>query len=100
MLHNPRLTTPSSSSSSFRPELEQERQALVITSANNNRQLKEIEDKILFTLSNSEGNILEDETAIEILDSSKVLSDDIAKKQKVALSSGFIFHPNITIYIK
>ena len=60
----------------------------MITSANNNRQLKEIEDKILFTLSNSEGNILEDETAIEILDSSKVLSDDIAKKQKVALSTG------------
>ena len=47
------------------------------------RQLKEIEDKILSTLSQSEGNILEDETAIEILDSSKLLSDDIAKKQKV-----------------
>jgi len=56
---------------------------LIITSANNNRQLKEIEDKILSTLSQSEGNILEDETAIEILDSSKLLSDDIAKKQKV-----------------
>ena len=66
-----------------RPELEEERQALIITSANNNRQLKEIEDKILSTLSQSEGNILEDETAIEILDSSKLLSDDIAKKQKV-----------------
>ena len=66
-----------------RPELEEERQALIITSANNTRQLKEIEDKILSTLSQSEGNILEDETAIEILDSSKLLSDDIAKKQKV-----------------
>ena len=66
-----------------RPELEEERQALIITSANNMRQLKEIEDKILSTLSQSEGNILEDETAIEILDSSKLLSDDIAKKQKV-----------------
>ena len=63
--------------------MEEERQALIITSANNNRQLKEIEDKILSTLSHSEGNILEDETAIEILDSSKLLSDDIAKKQKV-----------------
>lgn len=66
-----------------RPELEEERQALIVTSANNNRQLKEIEDKILHTLSASEGNILEDETAIQILDSSKVLSDEIAKKQKV-----------------
>jgi hypothetical protein len=34
-------------------------------------------------LSASEGNILEDETAIQILDSSKILSDEISKKQKV-----------------
>ena len=66
-----------------RPELEEERQALIVTSANNRRQLKEIEDKILHTLSASEGNILEDESAIKILDSSKVLSNEIAKKQKV-----------------
>ena len=42
--------------------------------ANNNRALKEVEDKILQTLSSSEGNILEDETAIQVLDSSKVSS--------------------------
>lgn len=66
-----------------RPELEEERQALIVTSANNKRQLKEIEDKILYTLSASEGNILENEAAIQILDSSKILSDEIAKKQKV-----------------
>jgi len=65
-----------------RPELEEERQTLIVTSANNKRQLKEIEDKILYTLSASEGNILENETAIQILDSSKILSDEIAKKQK------------------
>ena len=52
-------------------------------SAANKKQLKEIEDKILETLSASEGNILEDETAIRILDSSKVLSNEISKKQKV-----------------
>ena len=34
-------------------------------------------------MSASEGNILEDETAIQILDSSKILSDEISKKQKV-----------------
>lgn len=70
-----------------RPELEDERQALIVTSANNKRQLKEIEDKILYTLSSSEGNILEDETAIQILDSSKILSDEIAKKQRVCFAS-------------
>ncbi|XP_057312411.1 dynein axonemal heavy chain 12-like isoform X2 [Hydractinia symbiolongicarpus] len=67
-----------------RPELEEERQALIVQSASNKKQLKEIEDKILETLSSSEGNILEDETAIKILDSSKVLSDEISKKQKIA----------------
>ena len=61
-------------SSDYRPELEEERQAMVLQSAANKRQLKEIEDKILETLSSSEGNILEDESAIRILDSSKVSS--------------------------
>ena len=54
------------------PELEAERQALIVQTANNNRALQEVEDKILQTLSSSEGNILEDETAIQVLDSSKV----------------------------
>ncbi|CAF0988415.1 unnamed protein product, partial [Didymodactylos carnosus] len=67
-----------------RPELEEERQALIITQAENQRLLKEAEDKILYTLSSSEGNILEDEAAIETLDSSKLISDEISKKQKVA----------------
>ncbi|KAK7101371.1 hypothetical protein V1264_019760 [Littorina saxatilis] len=67
-----------------RPELEHERQQLIITTAANNKQLKEIEDKILHTLSASQGNILEDESAIQVLDSSKVLAVDISKKQEVA----------------
>ncbi|KNE55583.1 hypothetical protein AMAG_01474 [Allomyces macrogynus ATCC 38327] len=66
-----------------RPELEEEKNKLVLASAQNKKQLKEIEDKILEILS-GEGNILEDETAITALSSSKVLSDDIAQKQQVA----------------
>lgn len=46
--------------------------------------MKEIEDKILEVLSTSQGNILEDETAIQILSSSKALSNEIAAKQAVA----------------
>ncbi|KAA3680725.1 dynein heavy chain, axonemal, partial [Paragonimus westermani] len=67
-----------------KPELEEARQELIVTTANNRRMLKETEDRILATLSEAEGNILENETAIEILDSSKMISDDIQKKQKVA----------------
>lgn len=49
-----------------------------------NRMLQEIEDKILYVLSSSEGNILEDETAVQILSSSKALANEIAEKQSVA----------------
>ncbi|KAJ3025604.1 UNVERIFIED_CONTAM: Dynein heavy chain 3, axonemal [Siphonaria sp. JEL0065] len=67
-----------------RPELEEEKNRLVLASASNKKQLKEIEDKILAILSNSQGNLLEDSSAIDALTSSKVLSDDIAQKQKIA----------------
>ncbi|ELT89912.1 hypothetical protein CAPTEDRAFT_157693, partial [Capitella teleta] len=68
-----------------KPELEEKKNELILTSARNRRQLKEIEDKILEALSSSQGNILEDETAIEILSSSKVLSEEISIKQKIAM---------------
>ena len=51
-----------------RPELEEEKNHLIIQSAKNKKQLKEIEDKILEVLSKSEGNILEDSSAIEVSD--------------------------------
>ncbi len=53
----------------------------LLQSAENKKQLKEIEDKILEVLSSSEGNILEDETAIEVLSSSKKLANEIEEKQ-------------------
>ena len=49
-----------------RPELEEEKNHLILQSATNKKQLKEIEDKILEVLSKSEGNILEDSSAIEV----------------------------------
>ncbi|KAF4024010.1 hypothetical protein G4228_015792 [Cervus hanglu yarkandensis] len=67
-----------------RPELEEERNALILQSAANKKQLKDIEKKILETLSSSEGNILEDESAIKILDSAKLMSNEITKKQQIA----------------
>lgn len=67
-----------------KPELEEERNELIIQSAQNQKQLKEIEDKILEVLSSSEGNILEDETAIQVLSSSKVLANEISEKQEIA----------------
>ncbi|GIX99967.1 dynein heavy chain 7, axonemal [Caerostris darwini] len=68
-----------------RPDLEEARQQLIVQTAANKKSLQELEDKILFTLAQSEGsNILENEEATEVLDSSKFLVDDIKAKQKVA----------------
>ncbi|XP_076299082.1 dynein heavy chain 3, axonemal isoform X2 [Lasioglossum baleicum] len=66
------------------PILEERKNQMIVEGANNRKILEEIENKILEVLSLSEGNILEDETAITILSSSKVLSEDIQAKQKIA----------------
>ncbi|XP_066284547.1 dynein axonemal heavy chain 3-like isoform X3 [Branchiostoma lanceolatum] len=67
-----------------KPKLEEEKSELILEGARNKKLLKEIEDKILEVLATSQGNILEDETAIEILSSSKALSQEISEKQEVA----------------
>ncbi|XP_076664543.1 dynein axonemal heavy chain 7 [Andrena cerasifolii] len=67
-----------------RPDLEMEKNALIVQSAANKKFLEETEDKILEILSIAEGNVLEDEEAIQVLTSSKELSDDIQVKQAVA----------------
>ncbi|CAH8444945.1 unnamed protein product [Schistosoma curassoni] len=64
-----------------RPELEEEKNKLILQGAANKKKLKELEDQILGVLSSSEGNILEDESAIKVLNSSKELSNEIAEKQ-------------------
>ncbi len=50
-----------------RPDLEEEKNKLILVGAENKKRLKEIEDEILRVLSSSEGNILEDEEGVNIL---------------------------------
>ncbi|XP_030762882.1 dynein heavy chain 6, axonemal-like [Sitophilus oryzae] len=57
-----------------RPELEDLRNELILRINNDKAQLKEIEDRILYLLYHSEGNILDDEELIEILNESKETS--------------------------
>ena len=66
------------------PELEKQREQLILEDAENKRKLKEIEDNILQLLANAEGNILEDETLIETLSKSKTTSNQIMEQVKVA----------------
>ncbi|EZA62718.1 Dynein heavy chain 7, axonemal [Ooceraea biroi] len=67
-----------------KPELESEKNQLIIQGAANKKMLKEIENKILEVLSESQENILEDERAISVLSSSKNLADEIQAKQTAA----------------
>jgi dynein heavy chain, axonemal len=53
--------------------LQAQRVKLVVEGAENKRRLKEIEDRILHVLSSSQGNILEDATAIQILSEAKLV---------------------------
>lgn len=67
-----------------RPDLAEQKNELIVQSANNKKQLKEIEDRILDVLHSSKGNVLEDEQAVQVLNDSKTLSNEITEKQKVA----------------
>lgn len=66
------------------PELEDRKNALMLANARNRKELADIENRILFLLSNSKGNILDDEELIETLSSSKVKSQDISAQVKDA----------------
>jgi dynein heavy chain len=67
-----------------RPELAEEKARLVVEGAENKGQLVDTENKILHVLQTSQGNILEDESAINVLSSSKALANKIAAKQEIA----------------
>ncbi|CAB0032367.1 unnamed protein product [Trichogramma brassicae] len=67
-----------------RPDLQEKREYLIVQGAANKKALKQVEDDILRTLSIAGASILEDEEAIEILDSSKLLSTEIIRKQEAA----------------
>ncbi|KNE58518.1 hypothetical protein AMAG_04085 [Allomyces macrogynus ATCC 38327] len=63
-----------------RPELEEQRNTLIMSISNDKRQLKDIEEKILRLLYNSQGNILDDEELILTLNQSKVTSGAITDR--------------------
>ncbi|XP_024377701.2 uncharacterized protein [Physcomitrium patens] len=65
-----------------RPDLAELKVQLTVSNANMRAQLKNLESQILYSLSNSKGNILDDVDLINTLAESKVTSDDI--KIKVA----------------
>lgn len=70
-----------------RPELQKKKEMLILDRAENKEQLVMVEESILRTLSESEGNILEDEGAIIILNDSRILAENIKTKQAAAVET-------------
>jgi dynein heavy chain len=64
------------------PEMEERKNSLVVSNAKMKKELQEIENRILYLLSNSKGNILDDHELIDTLATSKKTSTEI--KAKVA----------------
>jgi DNA-binding response OmpR family regulator len=60
-----------------RPDLEEQRNQLIVRINSDKNQLNAIEDRILKLLFHSEGNILDDEVLINTLNESKVREHDV-----------------------
>jgi dynein heavy chain len=67
-----------------RPELEEQKSALIVENASSAAQLQQLENKILHLLSTATGNILDDEELINTLQQSKVTSTEIEEKVRIA----------------
>lgn len=60
-----------------RPDLEEARNQLILSNAEMHQELKEIEDQILYRLSTSEGNPVDDLELIKVLEASKLKAGEI-----------------------
>ncbi|NWV36400.1 DYH1 protein, partial [Grantiella picta] len=67
-----------------RPDLEEDRNQLIVSNAQMRQELKDIEDQILYRLSTSEGNPVDDLELIKVLEASKLKAGEIQAKVAVA----------------
>ncbi|XP_047438259.1 dynein axonemal heavy chain 1 [Mugil cephalus] len=63
-----------------RPDLEEAKNQLILSNAKMKQELKEIEDEILFRLSSTEGNPVDNEELIQVLGASKIKAGEIKAK--------------------
>ena len=70
-----------------RPDVEEKSAKLVLMMAKDRKQLSEIEEKILLLLSQSEGNMLDNQSLIDTLEESKFTSHVIADRVKDNLAT-------------
>merc|ERR1719443_190665 len=67
-----------------RPDLEEQKNALVVQNARMNKQLNDIENEILKLLETSEGDVLADDSLINTIATAKTTANEINRKQAEA----------------
>lgn len=72
-----------------RPDLEEAKNQLIISNAKMHQELKDIEDQILYRLSSTEGNPVDDMELIKVLEASKMKAAEI--------QVGKCLPPNLTL---
>lgn len=69
-----------------RPDLEEAKNQLIVSNAKMQQELKEIEDQILYRLSSSEGNPVDDLELIKVLEASKLKAGEIQVLTRAPIS--------------
>ncbi|KAJ3056563.1 Dynein heavy chain 2, axonemal [Rhizophlyctis rosea] len=63
-----------------KPELEEQKNALVVNVASAKKKLVELEDEILYLLSTAQGSLLDDEKLVNTLQSSKTIAEEVTQQ--------------------
>ncbi|KAI4500001.1 hypothetical protein M0802_004871 [Mischocyttarus mexicanus] len=82
-----------------RPDLEQIRNSLIVSNAEMKKDLKELEDRILYRLTISEGSTVDDLDLILTLDASKAKSEEIKIKVRAAEETQLDIDSTRSLYI-
>ena len=69
------------------PDLQNQKNELVVSIANGKKQIKELEDKILYLLNTAQGSLLDDEVLVNALQSSKAVSQQVTEKVKISIET-------------
>lgn len=75
-----------------RPDLEEAKNQLIVSNAKMRQELKDIEDQILYRLSSSEGNPVDDMELIKVLEASKMKAAEIQVEKCLPISLSLLIH--------